>query len=151
MKNLIRRALLGSLLAFAPLTVIGAPAHALSASTGLVAVEAAAPAVIVALDLPQFLNLLIAVVFPVLVGLVTTKVTKGHWKALLLATISLFSGLASALLTAVLAGVSFDVIGALLTGIAAWIIAIATHYGFWRPTGVTDKVQAVGVTPTGGV
>lgn len=102
------------------------------------------PELVNALDLPQLLNLLLAVVFPVLVGLVTTKVTSSTLKAVLLATISLVSGLVSALLTSVLAGVPFDIVGALLTGIGAWIIAIATHLGFWKPTGVTEKVQAIG-------
>jgi len=96
------------------------------------------------LDLPQLLNLFIAVIFPVLVGLVTTRVTSGAAKAVLLATISLASGFVSALLVAVTAGVPFDVIAALLTGLAAWLIAIATHFGFWRPTGVTERVQAIG-------
>ncbi|MFK4760288.1 hypothetical protein ACI3KS_05070 [Microbacterium sp. ZW T5_45] len=100
--------------------------------------------IIVNLDVPQLLNLLLAVVFPVLVGLVTTKVTASTLKAVLLATISLASGLVSALLAAVLAGAPFDIITALLTGLAAWIIAIATHLGFWKPSGVTERVQTVG-------
>lgn len=102
------------------------------------------PELVLSLDVPQLLNLLLAVVFPVLVGLVTTKVTSSTVKAVLLATISLASGLVSGLLAAVLAGVPFDLVGALLTGLAAWIIALATHLGFWKPTGVTEKVQAVG-------
>ena len=99
------------------------------------------PEFILSLNVPQLLNLLIAVVFPVAVGLVTTKVTKSWVKAVLLATIALLSGLVTSLLAAVLAGVPFDIIGAVLTGLAAWIISIATHFGFWRPAGVTDAVQ----------
>lgn len=105
------------------------------------------PEFVLALDVPQLLNLLIAVIFPVLVGLVTTKVTRSWVKAVLLATIALLSGLVTALLAAVLAGVPFDIIGALLTGLAAWIIAIATHLGFWKPSGVTEKVQSIGSPP----
>lgn len=102
------------------------------------------PDLILTLDLPQLLNLLLAVVFPVFVGLVTTKVTSSPAKAILLATISLASGFVSAILAALVAGVPFDVISALLTGGAAWLIAIATHFGFWKPTGVSERVQAVG-------
>ena len=140
----ITRALCGALLALAAITLIGAPAHAADAPTAVVA--PGAPSFVLSLDVPQLLNLLIAVVFPVLVGLVTTRVTSSTLKAVLLATISLASGLVSALLAAVLAGIPFDIISALLTGLAAWIIAIATHFGFWRPSGVTDRVQNVGVT-----
>lgn len=103
-----------------------------------------APEIVLSLDVPQLLNLLLAVVFPVLVGLVTTKVTSSLTKTILLATISLASGLVSALLAALIAGVPFDLIAALLTGLAAWIIAIATHLGFWKPAGVTERVQAIG-------
>lgn len=140
-------ALLGVLLALTAITLIGTPAYAADAPTD--AVASAAGGFVLTLDVPQLLNLLIAVVFPVLVGLVTTKVTSSTLKAVLLATISLASGLVSALLAAVLAGVPFDVISALLTGLAAWIIAIATHLGFWKPSGVTEKVQSVGVTGKG--
>lgn len=107
------------------------------------------PEIVLALDVPQLLNLLLAVIFPVLVGLVTTKVTSSTLKAVLLASISLASGLVSALLTTVIAGVPFDLIAALLTGFAAWIIALATHLGFWKPTGVTEVVQSIGSPPVG--
>jgi hypothetical protein len=96
------------------------------------------------LDLPQLLNLLIAVVFPILVGLVTKTVTSSRVKAILLATISLVSGLVSALLAADLAGVPFDVVSAALTGVAAWLIAVATHFGLWKPTGVAAAAQRFG-------
>lgn len=105
------------------------------------------PEFVLTLDVPQLLNLLLAVVFPVLVGLVTTKVTRSWVKAVLLATISLLSGLVTSLLAAVLGGVPFDVVAALLTGLSAWIIAIATHLGFWKPAGVTEKVQSIGSPP----
>lgn len=116
---------------------------------GIAALEAAdpSPTIALSLDLPQLLNLLLSVGFPVLVGLVTKTVTSSTWKAILLATVSLASGFVSALLAAVIAGIPFDIISALLTGLAAWLIAIATHFGFWRPTGVTAAVQAIGSPP----
>lgn len=150
MKHPIRRLLLGILLALAAATLIGAPAQAAELaphhlfaadSTDLVPIA-------LTLDLPQLLNLLLAVVFPVLVGLVTKTVTRSGLKAFLLATISLGSGLVSAVLAAYTAGVPFDLVAALLTGLAAWIIAIATHYGLWKPSGVTARVQAFGSPPT---
>lgn len=103
------------------------------------------PTFVLRVDWPQLLNLLVAVIFPVLVGVVTTSNVRSDWKAVLLATLSLVSGLASALLTAILNGVPFDVIAAFLTGLAAWIIALATYAGFWKPTGVAAAAQRVGV------
>jgi hypothetical protein len=137
-RKLIARTILVLALVTAFTMVAGGPA---SATTG------APPTVVLAVDWVQVLNLLLAVVFPVLIGLVTTKVTSGAAKAILLATISLGSGLVSALLASMIAGTAFDLVGAALTGLAAWVIAIATHFGIWRPTGVTDRVQAIGVTP----
>jgi hypothetical protein len=122
-------------------------AFATPASADVVTPADAPPAIVLALDVPQLLNLLLSVGFPVLVGLVTKTVTSSTWKAILLATVSLASGFVSALLAAVLAGVPFDVVSALLTGLAAWLIAIATHFGFWRPTGVTAAVQSLGSPP----
>jgi hypothetical protein len=104
----------------------------------------AAAVVAIHLDVPQLLNLLLAIVFPIIVGLVTTKVTSSWLKAVLLASISLASGLVSGLLAALVAGVPFDLISALLVGLGAWLIAIATHFGFWKPVGATAAVQAVG-------
>ncbi|WP_295787527.1 hypothetical protein [uncultured Microbacterium sp.] len=131
-----------ALIALAVVFIVGAPAHA---DTGAATAGDGIPSIVWRLDVPQLLNLLIAVVFPVLVGLVTTSNVRSAWKAILLATISLASGLASALLTAVLDGVPFDLIAAFLTGLAAWIIALATYAGFWKPTGVAAAAQRAGV------
>lgn len=129
-------------LAVALSMVYGGPA---SAATLDDSPAAGAPTFVFRVDWPQLLNLLIAVILPVLVGVVTTSNVRSAWKAVLLATLSLVSGLASALLTAILNGVPFDVIAAFLTGLAAWIIALATYAGFWKPTGVAAAAQRVGV------
>jgi len=124
--------------------IYGGPVYA---ATGEPA--AGAPSFVFRIDWPQLLNLFIAVIFPVLVGVVTTSQVRAAWKAILLATISLVSGLASALLTAILNGVPFDVVAAFLTGLAAWIIALATYAGFWKPSGVAAAAQRVGVRSRG--
>lgn len=129
------------LIALAAVMIWGGPAAAATGGP----TPASAPTFVLRLDWPQLLNLLIAVIFPVLVGVVTTSNVRSTWKAILLATISLVSGLASALLTAILDGVPFDVVAAFLTGLAAWIIALATYAGFWKPTGVAAAAQRVGV------
>ena len=151
MKHLVTRVFFGTLVALAALFVIGAPAQASTlvpaiTTFAITTFALATPEIVLALDIPQLLNLLLAVGFPVLVGLVTKQVTRPGRKAVLLATISLASGLVTALLAAITAGIPFDLLAALLTGLAAWIIAIATHYGIWKPTGVTAKVQAIGST-----
>lgn len=95
-------------------------------------------------QLALILNLLIAVIFPVFVGLVTKTTTNPAVKAALLATISLASGVVAQWLAAVTSGLEMDWFTAIVTGFGAWTIAIATHFGFWKPTGATEAVQAVG-------
>ncbi|PPF56100.1 hypothetical protein C5B94_04040 [Clavibacter michiganensis] len=96
------------------------------------------------LNVAQILNLLVAIVLPVLVGLVTTRVVTPGTKALLLAALSLLSGLAAELLAAINAGVPYDLSQGLVSGVGTFIIAVALHYGLWKPTGTASAVQAVG-------
>lgn len=129
-------------IAMSAVMIYGGPATAATlASTP----ATGAPTFVFRLDWVQLLNLLVAVIFPVLVGIVTTSNVRSAWKAVLLATVSFASGLASALLTAILDGIPFDIVAAALTGLAAWIIALATYAGFWKPTGVAGALQRVGV------
>ncbi|MCI3246280.1 hypothetical protein [Streptomyces spinosisporus] len=91
------------------------------------------------LDSAYWLGLVASVVLPVLVGLVTTKVTHAGWKAVLLLALSTVNGFIveyagphdagySVGTAAVLALVSFG------TGVLA-------HFGLWKPTGVSGKAQ----------
>lgn len=86
-----------------------------------------------------WLGLLTSVVLPVLVGLVTTRVTSAGLKAVLLLALSTASGFVveyagphdsgySVGTAAVLALVSFG------TG-------VLSHFGFWKPVGVSGRVQ----------
>ena len=95
-------------------------------------------------DVAQWLNLLVAFVLPILVGLVTTKVTSPGTKALLLATLSLVAGLGAELLAAVNAGVTYDLSQGLFSGAATFLVAVASHYGLWKPTGASSAAQSVG-------
>jgi hypothetical protein len=86
-----------------------------------------------------WLGLVTSVVLPVLVGLVTTRVTNAGLKAVLLLALSTVNGFVveyagphdagySVGTAAVLALVSFG------TGVLA-------HFGFWKPVGVSAKAQ----------
>lgn len=86
-----------------------------------------------------WLGLLTSVVLPVLVGLVTTRVTHAGLKAVLLLALSTATGFVieyagphdagySVGTAAVLALVSFG------TGVLA-------HFGFWKPVGVAGRAQ----------
>lgn len=89
-------------------------------------------------------QIVLAVGLPVLVGLVTTRVTASRTKAILLAVLALVTSLLAEALRAWQAGEAYDVGIGLLAAIPTLVIAIATQYGIWKPTGVTDAVQSLG-------
>lgn len=87
------------------------------------------------------LTLLVSTVLPVLVGLVTSRVTSSGKKAVLLAILSAVTGFLSELLAALQAGTPYDIFAGLVTAIGVFIVAVALHFGLWKPTGVSSKVQ----------
>lgn len=95
----------------------------------------------------QLLQFGIAVVLPLFVGLVTTKVTSSNLKAVLLVVLSVASGLLTEIAAAVEAGVPYDLVAGLLAGLTTLVIAIAIHYGVWKPTGATNAAQNTLITP----
>lgn len=99
------------------------------------------------LSTAQLIQFVLATVLPVLVGLVTTKVTSSRTKAILLLLLAAVTSLLTEALSALEVGGSFDLGTALLAVIATFVIGVAVQFGLWAPTGVTEKVQAVGVTP----
>ena len=139
MKTLYR-AVLGALAALFAVTLIGAPAHAADGST--------APVVAFTLDPLAVVQLLIAFVLPVLVGLVTTRVTSGAIKAWLLAGLSLVTSLLVELGRSIASGTTYDLGVALLAALPAFVVSVASYYGLLKPTGITAAVQDVGVKDT---
>jgi predicted membrane channel-forming protein YqfA (hemolysin III family) len=87
------------------------------------------------MDHVQIASLLVGVFLPILVGLVTTKVTSSSVKSLLLLALSAVTGF----LTEMINNANFIWQDALLTTMVTFVIAVATHYGLWRPTGVSEK------------
>lgn len=88
-----------------------------------------------------FLTLLVTVLLPVAVGLVTKASTSGAAKAVLLALLSAFTGVASALIQANQTGEPVDLYMLALSAVSVFVIAVATHYGLWKPTTVSAKAQ----------
>lgn len=90
---------------------------------------------------------LVSTVLPIVVGLVTTKVTNSGLKAVLLAGLAAITGLLTELLNSINAGVPYDLGLGLVLALTAFIIAVALHYGLWKPTTVSAKAQDVLVLP----
>ena len=98
----------------------------------------------IAFDVPLIpvLQLVLGVILPVLVGLVTTRTTKPGAKAVLLAALSVTTSLLTELIAALQAGTVYNLGLALVLGIGTFIVAVATHYGLLKPTGLSTVAQA---------
>jgi small basic protein len=88
-------------------------------------------------------SMLVGVVIPVLIALVTTKAMSAGLKAILLALLSALAGFVTEWLAS---PDDFNWQIAVLTWFQTFIIAVATHFGLWKPTGVTQRAQEIGVT-----
>lgn len=98
------------------------------------------------LDLVQVLTLAVGTVLPVLVGLVTTRVTHPGVKAVTLAVLSALTALGTEVLAAAQAGTPYDLGRGLVMALGVWVVAVSTHYGLWRPSGVSESAADVGRT-----
>jgi hypothetical protein len=92
------------------------------------------------------IGLIVSTVLPILTGLVTTRVTSGGTKAIILAALAAATGLGTELLSAVQAQVAYDLGTGLILALTAFLIGVAMHFGLWKPTSLSDKAQGVLVT-----
>ncbi len=100
------------------------------------------------LDKAYWIGLLVSVVLPVLVGLVTKRVTHAGFKAVLLLALSTLNGF---LVEFANPGPDWDFSTAVILSLVAFAVGVLTHFGLWKPTGVSDRAQAAlgGGSPRG--
>jgi hypothetical protein len=92
----------------------------------------------VALDRAYWLGLLVSVGLPVLVGLVTTRVTSAARKAVLLLALSTVNGFLVEVLHPV---AGFDPgTAAVLSGVT-FGIGVLVHFGLYKPVGLSGAAQ----------
>lgn len=88
---------------------------------------------------------LVGVFLPIVVAIVTKKVTNPGVKSVILAALSAVSGVLVAAQQAGGLVTKEAVTAAFLT----WVTAVATYYGFWKPTDtsvkVADKTENFGI------
>jgi FtsH-binding integral membrane protein len=94
------------------------------------------------LDQAYWMGLLVSVVLPVLVGLVTTRVTHAGLKAVLLLALSGVTGFVTEYVGPHDAG--YSVASAAVLALVSFGTAVLAHFGLWKPTGVSGAAQAVG-------
>lgn len=98
----------------------------------------------IGIDVALIIQLLISTILPILVGLVTKRTTPGGFQALLLAGLAIVTSFLTEFLSALSRAGTFDFGVWLVGAITSFVVAVATHYGLWKPTGATAKALAVG-------
>lgn len=147
---MLKRITTARVLAVLLLVLVAVPVFLSPASAApLVAITAVAPtgeavAIAFTLDPAAVVQLFLSVVMPVVVGLITTRVTAAGTKAWLLAASTLATSLLVELGRVLVAGGVYDVGAALLLALPAFVVSVATHYGLWKPTGIAAAAQDVG-------
>lgn len=90
------------------------------------------------LDKAYWIGLCVSVLLPVLVGLVTTRVTHAGTKAVLLLGLSTLNGV---LVEVAAPGPGFDPGTCVILALVAFATGVLSHFGLWKPAGVSDKAQ----------
>lgn len=93
------------------------------------------------LDTAYWLGLAIGVVLPVLVGLVTTRVTSSGTKAVLLLFLTALNGFLVELANP---GDDYQLGSAVVLWAVSFATGVLMHFGLWKPTGLSGKAQDVG-------
>lgn len=93
------------------------------------------------------LQFVVATVLPLLVGIVTTKVTAPNIKAIVLAGLALISGVLTEILNALISQTPYDLGAGLASFVTIFIVSIAMHFGVWSRPGadgapsISQRVQ----------
>ncbi len=99
------------------------------------------PVVSVAFDWPLIVGMIVSVVLPLLVGLVTKRVTNSGTKAVILAALSAVTGLLTELGNSMTAGVTYNLGMGIVFALAAFLVAVGMHFGIYKPTGASTAAQ----------
>ena len=94
-------------------------------------------------SLSTILWLLVTVLMPLLVGLITRPSTKASVQSLLLLVASVLNGYLSEALET---GARYNWTDGTLQFVVSLVMAIAIHYGVWKPLGATQKALSVGAS-----
>jgi len=92
-------------------------------------------------DLGGLLSLVITVLLPLAVSLITKRSQPAAMKAVLLLLFAAISTFLQAWVAALQAGAPFVWTVVAYNVVVNFVLAVAVHFGLWRPTGATDTAQ----------
>jgi hypothetical protein len=96
----------------------------------------------VTITLSQLINLAVNTVLPILVAIVTSRMASSGLKAIVLLALSAVSGFLTAWLVSLNLGEPFDIGQTLFSVLTGFVVAVAAHFGFWKPVGLTGREGA---------
>lgn len=102
--------------------------------------------------LAQLVSLMAGTLLPILVAVITDRAASGAVKAVTLLALAAVSSFLSAWLIAINTAASFDFSQAAFGVLTTFIVAVASHFGFWKPIGASGSdspVARVGLDSTG--
>jgi hypothetical protein len=88
-------------------------------------------------SLPGLISFGLQIILPILVGLVTTRVTSARTKFILLAVLTAITQFLTEFALALNAGQAFRWQDVLVNVIAGFLVSVGVHFGAYKPTGVT--------------
>jgi hypothetical protein len=99
----------------------------------------------------NWLNIVMALILPMLVALVTNNMASSSVKAITLALLAAISGLVVELINAggVLDGFDWDTAGSNM--LWTFLLAVGLHFGLLKPVGITGRDGAIGSSVPAGV
>ncbi|QHB47196.1 holin [Arthrobacter phage AppleCider] len=101
----------------------------------------------------SLLQLFVGAVLPLLVGLITTRMTAGNKKSILLLGLSIVTSALTELLSWYLGGQNgvFDVFQWLVMALLSFVVGVGLHFGFYKTPGkdgvsIADRLADKGIT-----
>lgn len=99
----------------------------------------------------RWLAVAVNVVLPILVALVTARVAGGTVKALLLLVLASLSALLTTVLDLTIAGEPVNLSQLVFDALVAFAIAVAAHFGLWKPVNITGSTGVIQLKVPAGV
>lgn len=98
-------------------------------------------------DTVLIVNWLVAILLPLVTGLVTNRLTSSLVKHLVLASLNVLTAIGAGFVRAAESGTHFSLAGAIFTFITSMIVAWLTYDKIWKATGAARRAQEVGMKP----
>ncbi len=89
------------------------------------------------ITLAQLISAVVGTLLPILVAVITDRVASGAVKAVVLLALAALSSFLTEWLVALQTAATFDFAQAAFGVLLTFVVAVAGHFGFWKPANIT--------------